>query len=207
MEAYLIRHGETEQNVDNTLIGGRSNHLPINPKGEEQARKLGERLKRGNVTFDSVYASIALRTLQTATRVCEVMGFPTERIVQSDKIQELSQGDWEGKPRKEVYTEKVMASIRRDPWNFRNASGESQKMAEDRMLAWLNSLLEPPDSKPEHVIAAFTHGLAIRCLLRGLLNFDCRKTYLMETGNTSITKVRFNGKCWVPITINDTAHL
>jgi len=208
MEAYLIRHGETESNVNNGLIGGRSNHIPINPTGADQSKKLGDRLKRNHVTFDSVYASIALRTLQTASRVCEAIGFPTERIVQSDQIQELNQGDWEGKPRTEIYTPETLETIHRDNWKFAPPNGESQKMVEERMMEWLNGLkpngLNTVDSR---IIGVFTHGFAIRCLLRGLLNFDPKMTYPMEISNTSISRLILKNGVWIPISINDAAHL
>jgi broad specificity phosphatase PhoE len=207
MEVYLIRHAESEMNQKSDKIGGRSNPTPITPQGAIQAAKLGDRLQKSQIRFDSVYSSIAVRAIQTAEIVCKFLGYPLERIIRSEQLQELSQGDWEGKPRSEIYTSDALASISRDNWNFRNNSGESQRMVEERMTLWLNSLLELKEARDDILVGAFSHGMAIRCLVRGLIGSDCRKTYLMETENTSITKVRHNGKCWIPITLNDTAHL
>jgi broad specificity phosphatase PhoE len=208
MEVYLIRHGETDSNVSNGHVRGRSNHLPLNQNGLDQARRLGERLKRTNHRFDAIYSSIALRTLQTAARVCEIIGFPKDRIIQSELLQEIHQGDWEGKTKKEIYTPAMLETINRDHWNFQPPQGESQKMVEERMLQWLNRLKPiPPNETDALKVGVFTHGFSIRCLLRGLLDFDCDQTYRMEIQNTSITKLKFKDGEWIPLSINDSAHL
>lgn len=59
---YLVRHGETEWN-EKKLIQGHSD-IPLNKKGEIQAKELGEKLKE--IRFDAVFSSDLIRARRTA---------------------------------------------------------------------------------------------------------------------------------------------
>ncbi len=65
LEIVFIRHAETEY----TDIGDRDNcDGDLTPKGEEQCRLLGERLK--DVSFDAYITSSLLRAFKTGAGVC-----------------------------------------------------------------------------------------------------------------------------------------
>ena len=64
---YLARHGDTAWTVSGQHTG--RTDLPLLPQGEENARRLGERLK--GMSFAKVYTS----PLQRAARTCELAGF------------------------------------------------------------------------------------------------------------------------------------
>ncbi|MEK7597353.1 MAG: histidine phosphatase family protein [Patescibacteria group bacterium] len=59
---YLTRHGETEWN-EKKLIQGHSD-VPLNKKGEEQAKQLGKELE--NIDFTTVFSSDLLRAKNSA---------------------------------------------------------------------------------------------------------------------------------------------
>ena len=65
IELYLVRHGETEENVAQILQG----HLPghLTALGRQQASLLAERLNKEGITFDALLCSDLQRTLDTAT--------------------------------------------------------------------------------------------------------------------------------------------
>src|SRR6266516_780523 len=65
---YLARHGDTAW-TDSGQHTGRTD-LPLNPRGEEHARQLGERLRR------SSFARVFTSPLQRAAKTCELAGFP-----------------------------------------------------------------------------------------------------------------------------------
>ncbi len=72
---YLVRHGE----VDYFDPGGRPFHpdtVPLNERGQEQARALGELLKP--VRLDRVVSSGLLRTVQTAEAIVTGRGLKIE---------------------------------------------------------------------------------------------------------------------------------
>lgn len=63
-ELLLIRHGDCYEDLDTTL-----DDPPLSPTGREQAKRLGSRLKRGEI--DAVYSSPLKRALDTALEISD----------------------------------------------------------------------------------------------------------------------------------------
>jgi broad specificity phosphatase PhoE len=206
LDLYLIRHAESHANHDTGIVGGRQNESPLSPLGERQAAALGKRLAADGIWFDEVYASTAVRAYQTASIACKELGISA--ITSMDDLLELSQGAFERQPRAAVYTPEVMAQIKADQWEFRPPGGESQRDVEERMLRWVqqHALPKYEDGK-RHAIAVFSHGMSIKCLLRGIMGFEPKITYSMVLDNTGIAELRYGKRGWHPIRINDCAHL
>lgn len=202
---YLIRHAESDYNLNlSHLIGGRSNHSPLSATGEVQAAKLAYRFQKEGVTFDRWMASPAVRTQRTAEIVRDILN-PKAVIETDDRLQELHQGEWEGKERKLTYTPEVLVTINSDNWNFKAPQGESQREVEERMAAFLVTSLE--DVAANTTIAVFTHGVAIKCLIRNILGSAPPMTVKMAIENTSLTVLRHDNKAWYLDRLNDHAHL
>lgn len=89
---YIIRHGETDWNVEGRYAG-RMN-IPLNKKGIEQARKLKEKFK--NIKIDIVITSPLIRAIQTADEIVN-----NEKIIDY-RIIERSKGELEGKLKSEI---------------------------------------------------------------------------------------------------------
>ena len=85
---YLARHGDTAW-TDSEQYTGRTD-LPLNERGEEHARQLGERLR--GFSFAHVFTS----PLQRAARTCDLAGFGSAAEVDCDLI-EWDHGGFEGK--------------------------------------------------------------------------------------------------------------
>ena len=201
MDLYLIRHAESTGNTNPHLINGRANHYPLTEKGLSQARAVGKRLLTDEVKPDLIAASPAIRAQQTAKTICDELKIPHTRIVTFDDIQELSQGDWEGKMREEVYTAEVLERINADNWNFRAPNGESQKELEERMHSWAS---KPHQAK---TIIAITHAMAIKCLLRKILDSTPKMTLHWQLSNASITHIRKTPDTWQIVKVNDHSHI
>jgi probable phosphoglycerate mutase len=84
---YLARHGDTAW-TDSHQHTGRTD-LPLNERGEEHARQLGERLR--GFSFVRVFTS----PLQRASKTCELAGFGAVAEVDPDLI-EWDYGRMEG---------------------------------------------------------------------------------------------------------------
>jgi len=201
LELYLIRHAESEINYDKTQIGGRSNHIQLTPQGREQARLLAQRLLKEGIQFDEIYTSPAIRAIDTAKIVCSTIG-GLDKIVKREDIQELSEGDWEGKPRIEIHTEETLARINSNNWEFQPPNGGSQRQVEERMYGFVESLMTK-DGK----IGVFGHGMSFKCLLRGIMGFSPSITYKIAIDKTSITRLKYDKQGWHLLCVNDTAHL
>ena len=85
---YLVRHGDTEW-TDSRRKTGRTD-LPLNERGEQRARQLGEELQQFCIA--QVFTSPLLR----ASRTCALTGFGEVAEVSSDLL-EWDYGRFEGK--------------------------------------------------------------------------------------------------------------
>src|SRR5258708_9807523 len=90
---YLARHGETAWSLSGQHTG--LTDLPLTRRGEDNARRLGERLK--GLTFAKVYTS----PLQRARRTSELARFGAVAEIDPDLV-EWNYGDYEGKTSKEI---------------------------------------------------------------------------------------------------------
>jgi len=84
---YLARHGETAWTISGQHTG--LSDIPLTERGEQNARRLGERLK--GLTFAKVFTS----PLQRVRRTCELAGFGNVAQVDPD-LTEWHYGEFEG---------------------------------------------------------------------------------------------------------------
>ena len=89
---YVVRHGETNYNVEGRYEGRID--TPLNENGIMQARKLKEVFK--DIKFDVVITSPLIRTIQTANEITDTEKITDERII------ERSNGELEGKLKSEI---------------------------------------------------------------------------------------------------------
>jgi probable phosphoglycerate mutase len=98
---YLVRHGQTEYNAAHRLQGQCDSVLT--PLGIEQARRMGEHLKRrvDDPARWIVIASPLGRTVATAEIIRETIALPCD-IQLEPRIMELHVGAWEGLHQHEI---------------------------------------------------------------------------------------------------------
>lgn len=90
---YLARHGETAWSLAGQHTG--LTDLPLTERGEQNARRLAERLKEHS------FARVFTSPLQRATRTCELAGFGTIAEIDPDLV-EWNYGQYEGLRTKEI---------------------------------------------------------------------------------------------------------
>ena len=103
--AYLARHGDTAWTLSGQHTG--LTDLPLTPNGEQNARRLGQRLK--GMTFAKVFTS----PLQRAARTCELAGFRAMAQVDPDLV-EWDYGQYEGLRSAEILKERPDWQLFRD---------------------------------------------------------------------------------------------
>lgn len=93
MKLYVVRHGQTDWNVDH-LAQGQAD-MPLNETGVRQAEELREKIK--DLKFDVCYSSPLIRARKTA----EIVVNGRCEIIYDDDLMERSFGSLEGTdPRK-----------------------------------------------------------------------------------------------------------
>lgn len=206
LDIYLIRHAESEGNVNNHLIGGRSNHYKLTERGIEQARKLGKRFREDQITFDHVFSSPAIRAEHTAQIICEEIPHPIESIQYSEHLLELSQGEWEGQLRELHFTAERRKELAQNPWDFAPPGGESQRQVEERMFRWLCEHVIPLKGQQSRV-AVVSHGMAIKSLFRKIMDAHPGMTRNTILHNTAVTRLMYLEEKWMIERFNDHFHL
>jgi alpha-ribazole phosphatase len=202
IEVYLIRHAESEMNVNLHLVGGRSNEVHLTESGVTQAQNLGQYLVAKSILPAKVYVSPAIRTIETANHVLSTMGLDIEPLIQ-EEIQELGQGAAEGKPRDEVYTPEVLRNIEQLGKDFKLEGGESMNEVGLRMQGWLTETFanEIPEEGTRRFFV-FTHGGAIKYLASQLEDWDHSQTYRTEIENASISLFTYRNGRWTVDSLN-----
>ncbi|MBI3855170.1 MAG: histidine phosphatase family protein [Planctomycetes bacterium] len=143
---HLARHGQTAWSLAGKHTG--RNDIPLTPDGEEEARKLGARLRKPK--FDRVWTSPLRRAKQT----CELAGFGAAAEILPD-LMEWNYGEYEGLTSAEIHA-------RRPGWRlFRDGCPAGERLEDvvvraDRVVARLKS--SPGDA------LIFSHGHFLRVL-------------------------------------------
>jgi broad specificity phosphatase PhoE len=164
---YLVRHGATELSAEDRFAGVVD--VLLSDGGRDQARRLGERLARENIT--AAFASPMKRTMETARLVVAPHGIEVTPV---DGIREIAHGRWEGMTREDVERQfpEEYRRYEHDPFSFAPLGGESGLLVTARALP---ALLEIVETHCDERIVIVSHKATIRLLLSSLLGFDPRK--------------------------------
>lgn len=194
---HLVRHGESQWNRERR-VQGNCRGIALSEKGIEQARLLGQRLKR--MHFDSVHCSSVERAVQTA-RIA--LGDDRE-IAFSEELREISFGDWEGKLVSEIGIE---APGEIENW-FRKPSSVSINGAEryldfhGRAVSAIGGIIDSTEGD----VLIICHGGVICTWLTHILNMDPDDLWAFSLPNASITTVKLEFRPRLRL-LGDSSHL
>jgi broad specificity phosphatase PhoE len=166
---YLFRHGETEWSRSGRHTG--RTDIPLTEQGEQNARKLEERLR--DLRFSQVFTS----PRQRARRTCELAGLGPAAKIEPD-LAEWDYGDYEGLRSVDIHQ-------RRPDWNiFRDGcpGGEMPPQVSaraDRLIARLRTL--------DGNVALFSHGHFGRVLAARWIGLpvSAGQRFLLDTASLS----------------------
>ena len=200
IKLYLVRHGETEGNVQQWYQG--STDVPLNDRGRAQANCLSQFWK--DVHIDSIYSS----TLSRAKETAEIIAAPHNLPVTAYKeLEEANFGEWESHTYKEI-TEKWPGEIEAfyaSNGTMRARGGESFKDVEERIVPKVIDILSHHQDGDTVVIVS--HGAAIRCLLFGLLGLELGRIWCFQQYNTAFSVIEYYGDRNVMTLLNCAQHL
>jgi len=94
MKLVLIRHGESEWNLENRFTGWKD--VDLSPKGIEEAKSAGKILKEMNLVFDVAYTSYLKRAIKTLNIVLEEMDELYIPVYKSWRLNERHYGALQG---------------------------------------------------------------------------------------------------------------
>src|SRR5687768_9036324 len=173
----LIRHGETNKNIRNSLHG-RSDSEGLNEIGIKQIEKTVEALKKYQPEI--IYHSTEVRAKESAEILAEHLNIPHKKI---EGLQERDWGVFTGKPWSEV-KEILDPMTLEERYNYVPMSGESWKHFETRLI---NSLEDVLKREAGRNIIIVTHGGSIRVMLPKLLGVPREESFKYDPANASLT--------------------
>jgi isoleucyl-tRNA synthetase len=93
---FLMRHGEAEHNIKNTVSSSENDAISLTPKGEKDVDRAAGELKKEKI--DYIFVSPFKRTRETAKRVAAELNIPDDRIFIDNRLFEIHAGVFDGKP-------------------------------------------------------------------------------------------------------------
>lgn len=158
MKIIIVRHGQTDANINGIIQGHGESNLTL--LGKQQAQNIAFYLKDEKIDF--AYSSDLIRSKETAE---EILHFhPSVPLICTQELREVSAGKHEGLP------------INRDPkikenyhdhfHNYKPQEGESFAEAQVRILKFYNLLLQKHKGKTVLIVS---HGGVLGALILALL--------------------------------------
>ena len=195
---YLVRHGETEANVTNTLQG--QSDVRLNEKGIRQAQLVGKRLRDKH--FDVILSSDLSRAAVTAA---EIAG--ERQMTLTPLLREWDLGDWVGltwDQVKEKFPEEA-ALFSSGSMDAEVSGGESRRQFHERAAKVLRQVTEEYAGK---TVLCVSHGGLLRAIFQAAAKTALPGNFL-RTDNTCVCCLKYahdSGK-WQLVLWNDTSHL
>lgn len=195
----LVRHGETDWNVERRLQGHED--IPLNKTGVAQARALGARLV--DARFDAIYSSDLTRALDTAKQVSKTTGIP---ITLLPAVRERNFGVFQGHTREEaeVLFPEIQARVTRREPDFVPPDGESLRQCFERIARVLESLA---DQHAGQTILLVAHGGVLDAARRFVTAMPLQQPRDYELGNAALNWLARAEGIWTMGDWNDQSHL
>ncbi|GAA0077031.1 phosphoserine phosphatase 1 [Clostridium sp. CTA-5] len=162
---YLIRHGQTEWNLQTRMQGHKDS--PLTKLGINQAQKLHDRL--ANEKFDLIYCSESKRAYDTANIIKGNRNIPMHT---AKELREIHMGKWEGMKQSDIINSYPKAWI--DFWNnpliyTPTDEGESYHELKDRVIPKIKDIINLNQGKK---IIIVTHRITLKVIMSHFKNQD-----------------------------------
>jgi broad specificity phosphatase PhoE len=155
-ELWLVRHGQTDWNLEGRYQGGADTLM--NLYGIEQVQGIIPQLEK--IHFDALYTSHLQRAYQSAEILAQALKL---KIILDERLREISLGEWEGMlftDIKQQYASEI-EERQRNPLAFRPPGGETIGEVAARMAAAADDISR---QFPGGVVLVVSHGLALSTL-------------------------------------------
>jgi len=172
----LIRHGETDWNIDGRWQG--QIDVPLNEKGIEQAGQIAQSLMSQKI--DLIFSSDLSRARQTAEAIRNVT---RAEITLDPRLREIHQGEWQGMLVTEIQRRYRQAFIQRknDPYNVAPPGGETALDVQQRVVAFINEISK---RYPNKTVVVVSHGFAIAVMIAHFKRIPIEKVWDLVPNNT-----------------------
>ncbi len=197
---FLVRHGETDWNVDFRFQG--QSDIELTDVGKTQARKLG--LSLADEKISAIYSSDLSRAVKTAKIIAVHHELNIKKI---PELREINFGIWEGLTYDEInksYSD-LYKEWRENTTDVKIPKGESLSEVAERSVRAIHQLV---DQHKDESIVVVTHGGVIRCIVSSVLRMDLNHFWRLRLDNTSVSVLDFlDGGREIVTQLNNCSHL
>jgi probable phosphoglycerate mutase len=188
---YAARHGETAWSLSGQHTG--RTDIPLTPRGEDQARALGRRL-RGHA-----FAKVLTSPSQRAARTCALAGFGAAAEIDAD-LAEWDYGAYEGRRTAEILAERPDWQLFRDGCPGGETAAQAGARA-DRAIARIRAV------RGDVLVVSSAHIL--RVLAARWLGLDSAGGRYLMLGTASLSLLGYEHNLSEPAIRlwNDTRHI
>jgi 2,3-bisphosphoglycerate-dependent phosphoglycerate mutase len=191
----LVRHGESEWNLQNLFTGWRNPNLT--EKGIGEARATGKALKAKGIVPDLFYTSALRRAQHTLDLMLEEMGILNVTIIRNTALNERDYGDLSGLNKDDARAKwgEEQVLIWRRSYDVPPPGGESLKDTAARTLPYYDAEIVPQLKAGKTVLVA-AHGNSLRAMVMAIEGLTPEQILKREiaTGQPTVYKIGTDGK-------------
>lgn len=199
MRLILVRHGETQWNRENRVLG--HTEIELNEEGRRQAERVALALREEEVA--AIYCSPLKRARETAEAIAR---FHRVGLEVDGAFKEMDAGELDGLTYEEMrdrYGDFLREWIR-DASALRMPGGESLAQVQHRAWQGVEGII---DRHPQGVVIVVSHNFAILCIICRALGLDLSQFRRLRLNVASISTLNFGGLGIHLELFNDTCHL
>ena len=197
-EILLVRHGETEWNVEE-IFRGRID-IELNETGLKQAELLAKYLRE--IKIDAVYSSPLTRALKTTDVIAHYHGLAVQI---APGLIDFDYGEWQGLSHQEVrnrYRE-LYAKWINHPHQVKMVAGESLDEVRNRVMGVVETVI----AKYEGSVVLVSHRVVNKVLICALLGLDNSHFWNIRQDTCGITSFTYENERFILTKHNDTSYL
>ena len=197
-EIILVRHGETQWNVEEVFRGRID--VELNQTGIKQAELLAEYLS--GINIDAVYSSPLRRAVNTAQAIASHHKLKVEI---APGLIDCDFGKWQGLSHQEVKRryKKLYVQWLENPHLIRMPEGESLNGVRKRALGVVNEVV----AKHEGIVVLVSHRVVNKVLICALLGLDNSHFWNIKQDVGGITTFSYENERFILTKHNDTSYL
>lgn len=204
LKFLVIRHGETQSNVERRFSGHQD--VDLTERGIWQAQQLSDRLKDEQI--DVAYSSDLKRAINTAKIILRERDIP---LTVEPGFREINFGIWEGL-KLEEYTLKNSGGNSPGWWNQPDSplsGGESVFDLRKRVKASLDKVIaENYEEDKDKTIIIVCHGGVTRMIVALALDISVKKIWHIRQQSTALNIIKYDRNSGFYVgSVNDVAHI
>jgi broad specificity phosphatase PhoE len=188
---YFSRHGETQANRENRFSGQRD--TPLTDKGRDQARAIGEIMKREVGARPSLaFISSPLQRARTTMEIVrETLGLPPDGYATDPRIEEIDLGRWDQLTDAEARAlDPALFDARHaDKWHVNVPDGENYEQVAARATHWADSLTADTFAVSHGALTRILRGLFEGLEWQGMSNLDEPQGVVFRVQGQTVTRL------------------